>query len=261
MKYTKTLNVAIISICIFGIFYLLDKSNKQTKDIAILAKAIRNQNIAKKDSLVNLITQEQFKESFYSTQLSIKSDWTILFITLIFSIFSLVGFFFFQERISRSETDFGTKLKNQSNENENQHVSHKLEFKKLEEIQYNTSANVYCFIAENSKENVEKFIYYINSAYFYMKSFELEDNESDKNDNLTAIIYSISKSVDSIKQIQKINKSDENIINQSYSKIQYNLSELSKMNYAEIRHLCAESLIEINKLYKRINPNALATIN
>lgn len=242
----KTFIYIILSICILSILYLCHKNDRQQNDIVRLSNAIREQNISKKDSLVNLIEQERFKEEFYSTQLSLKSDWIIFYVTVLFSLFGIVGYSFFAERVNSISKVLKSEFETKIEEHKKEYVRQSHELIKIKKDTYLLLAKGYINDGNYNKNTEIGFLSYLLSAHSYFKLIEIEDNEHFCEKYLILLIATLEKSHESLVNIKQ-NESTL-MIKEDFVEIQHKIIEIGKYYNRRVIDLCAMIIIIVNKI-------------
>lgn len=111
----KLIMVFAIAALVLGFFNLSQQkaaSARLNKAISIIkTNVVMNQH--ERDSLVNELQEQGFKEEFYINQLGIQSEWIIFYVSTLFVIFGFVGFGIFSSQISGLLTEF-TKVKEEN---------------------------------------------------------------------------------------------------------------------------------------------------
>ena len=59
-----------------------------------------------KSELVKNIEAQAFKEDFYISQIGVQSDWIILYVTILFGIFGVIGYAVFRKEVEDIKSDY-----------------------------------------------------------------------------------------------------------------------------------------------------------
>ena len=245
----KTYIYIILAILALSVYYLYHINKRQQNDIIRISNAIREQNIAKKDSLVNLIEQGRFKEDFYSTQLSLKSDWIILYVTVLFSIFGFIGVGFFIEKMNRLEHNLKNEFIGKIDKHEGEYHLHRKEFNDLKKELYILYANNHLDYAISSSNGVMSFLSYLLSSHGFLKAIEIEQNEELRKILIPVLLATLEGVFLSISKIDKNDESSTNSIKEDFNNIHEKIFEINKFNNIKSRELCAKIIVEINSFF------------
>lgn len=245
--YFNALMYLIFIVACMSICYLFKLNLEKDIKINQLSKAVKVQNSAKKDSLLKLIEENRFKEEFYSTQLSIQSDWTIAYVTILFGIFSIIGFSFFVDRINSVRTGLESKFDTEIKKHKEDYDEFKHSFNESKrDIYLLAASNMDTILKMNFKSNI-KFLYSVGAAHNYIKAIEFEKDV----ENIESLINISSKRItNAFEVINTItNKDDEEFINLSNKNGDtYNrLIEIMNFDNKEVKILTAKVLASLEK--------------
>jgi hypothetical protein len=115
--------------------------NASTNDSRInkITEILQKQNWTNKDSITNEVKFLEFKQEYYTQQLGIQSDWFILYVTVLFGVFGIVGYTFFMNQINTITTEANNAIARQ----EKIHDEHRLEFIELKKDTLKTNSDMY----------------------------------------------------------------------------------------------------------------------
>lgn len=245
MNLKSLIYIIIIALCI-SVCYLFKLNSKKDIKINQLSNAIRIGNITKKDSLLKLVENEDFKREFYTTQLSIQSDWIIAYVTILFGVFAIIGLSFFFERINNVKTTLEASFEAKIKKYEEEYTEHKHELIKIKKDTYLLRAKGYLNDGNYNKNTEIGFLSYLLSAYCYFQLIEIEDNESFCEKYLKLLIATLEKSHESLENIKQTDSTT--MIKDDLVEIQSKIFEIGKYYNTRIIDLCAMIIIKVNKI-------------
>lgn len=130
-------------------FYLEDLRKVRIDQAIELLNAVNNRqdsNLTKTDSLRNEIIQLQFERQSYTANIDLMSNWFILFETILFGIFFIVGYGIFDNKITESKKENEDAYKNIHE----RYVHFEKEFRDLKISSLKDSAKLYETISQLS---------------------------------------------------------------------------------------------------------------
>jgi len=171
--------IAIV-LSILAILYS-QSSNKKNNQITTIIHTIyskENLSNSNRDSLKNELVNLQFEKEAYINQLSLLSDWVILFVTILFAVFGFVGTTFFIAHINSVKEECMNYTNSETNNNRNEIIEqnieidkHKNEFKELKKVVYNGEGNA-SFIISDYFANHNDFLQSALFALLAAKNFK-----------------------------------------------------------------------------------------
>lgn len=204
MKFLSRIVVPTLSIiAIVLALYGLDLNKQQ--DIRInesieLSKLINNMtqnDLNAIDSLRNEIIQLKFQKESYTTHLQLMSDWFILFETVLFGIFFVVGYGIFDNKIAQEKKENETTYERINTA----HIEFKEEFLKLKINHFHNASDLLILMARTfNNDPAEVFHRGLMAINFQMKSDALKKENNNK--NLSFIKGNLVASGDTLKKLE-----------------------------------------------------------
>lgn len=241
MKSLSRIAVPILSIlAIVLALYCLSLGRQQNIKInesIELSKLINNKigTPTNLDSLKNEIVQLKFEKESYTTHLALMSDWFILFVTVLFGIFFVVGYGVFDNKIAqeKKENEAAYERINGS------HIKFENEFKELKIEHYEYAGNLFVSTAYLLKENQPfAFMMKLRASNFFVLSDRLRGDPSESFDVIKANLIDSENILKELKNKTELFdmffKDDNNL-----KSIEESLNNILLVDNFEIKGLCA----------------------
>lgn len=276
-RISGLLGAIAIVISILAVLYSTTYHKKTDQISSIVHTIYSNQNSSESeaDSLKNELVRVQFEKETYLSQLSILSDWIILYFSILFAAFGLIGFRYFSNEfksaksgfdseIIRVETDYNNKINNIKTEIETNTKTEVDNFKseiekfkkeitnqneELETLNYHSNlaiGNICALLAESSVNNLYIHLnYIIQYALHYVKAWKFEQDElilKISRDYLKKVASTLSD----LEDIEQFKKQKENAIFDP----QLIFEALKEISYVDIDMslLCSKILTKYNQI-------------
>ena len=127
------------------------------------------------DKLENEIVNLKFEKESYTQHLNILSDWFVLFVSVLFGIFFIVGYRTLENVFKRQAEE----IKDSYLKQEELYTHFKLEFSDVKENMYVSMANISTLIGLTYQKFQYNYIYHTAMAsYNYGKAYEFTKNKS-----------------------------------------------------------------------------------
>jgi len=202
----------------------------------------------------------EFERQSYTSNLDLMSNWFILFETILFGIFFLVGYGIFDNKIADSYEKSKTAYK----DIHERYVQFETEFKDIKYEVYKSIANLNMVIAiqgmdMGAKDNIKEFpsslFYWITSLEYANKSIiTLPDKVNPKNiDNCKVIFRGINKKMSAIspKDVENILTYYSKENKENYEMILKSINYISSNGDQEIKDFCSEFMYLLNTTLKQ----------
>lgn len=238
-------------ICSLYVWHLNDQNKLRLEASIKLSRLINDHDSNLKtnvDSLRNEIKYLQFEKESYTQYLELMSNWFILFETILFGIFFLVGYGIFETKIN----DYLKQNEAAQAHINHRYVLHESEFKSLKIENYKDAIQLYDVVSFLNISNgdfgfyIEEMILGIEKAH---KVYELEPTDP----NLLRIssLYSqIWTNLNKYYEINTINQIHESNI---LAEFQRKLSKLSNIEEHGIKHLGNECVKRLSGIIIKNN--------
>lgn len=188
-----------------------------------------------RDSLESVIVNQKLEQESYAQMYNRESDRVILYVSILFAFFGVIGFSIFKYEISHITVIVENYEKAH---NEDKKVQDKV-LLDLKELVYKGEGNLCYLMSQYAKQSnaiLSEILYCILAAKYFKKLHELGiELRSDKYDPIDANLDNAIRSIDELainpKILQDHIKDD---VQDLYQKIQISLSELFKFNDEKI---------------------------
>lgn len=251
-KHINPIYLILLVLCIL-VVYLFKENNDKGIMIDNISKAVNHKNMAKRDSLVKIIEQQRFREDFYINQFSIKSDYVIFYVTILFGMSAFIGYLGITERIENLTSFFNSTIESKTQKYEEYYQEHIKEFSLIKSDFLAIKKDTYLLLAKNyiefggiNKNNQMGFLSYLLVSHCYFKIIEIEDNESHCEKYLTMLVAALEKSYESLGNIKQ--KDNVLILKNDLIEIRSKIFEINKYYDTRIMDLCAKIIIKINEI-------------
>jgi len=154
--------------------FLFWKFNNASTRLRQIESIVQTQPSTERDSLLRLLDFKEAKEEYYLTQMDVQSNWFILYVTILFGVFALVGYSVFKYELQSIED------KNQAKQMENQEHFSKFEkrFKELEiDLRTGLGETYKISAIMNQGSRIDFAIFMIQSCYHYLKGIQLSGSD------------------------------------------------------------------------------------
>lgn len=249
------------------------KTENYAKRDSLLIIALKKPSYADRDSLLAVIKTKEFGEQYYLNQQGIQSDRIIMFVLILFTAFTFLGYTSFSSQLEFLKEMTNKKLDNFEKENkqkiedlkqetlkkekqlENDYEIQKKDLVELEEGIYNLQSESFKSISDIhlERENYGKAFYYlIGAAYFHWKSGK---SRSFKIENIAPLIDNLQEVLELIKNINSkeitLNDSQKEDIKNIREGTKKILEKLGVSKSQSIKDLCFNIRFELRKFEEK----------
>lgn len=223
-------------------------NNARLNEVFLMLKS----DYSNKDSLIQQLKIHQFKEDFYINQIGIQSDWIILYVTVLFGIFAIVGYTFFFHKMDEMATRIDERIDEQNKEA----LVHKKDLRdtKLQQMKITAEMLEMTSIMDYNNQYLSSWLVnglkstelFSKLAQEYMKdgredALTMKEYCQRKIDEIYVHLTNISQLHDGITKTRLVS-------NLQYNKVTESLNEIMMANDPEIR----EKTISIRILLKKM---------
>ncbi len=176
-----------------------NRINQIEKILQVQKSILRQPNVpdsvslTKIDSLSRLLEMQEIREDYYLNQLSILSDWFILYVTGIFVIIGLAGFLIFTSNIKTLEE----RVSEQERMNKEQFDKFEKEFNDIESVNEVMLGNVYVVSGDASMKQKD----FTNAIFSKILAIQCYVNGSTKSGYTDGIKLILERQIDQLTSI------------------------------------------------------------
>lgn len=199
---------------------------KKVDEILHLQKAIMrpadldsSKAAIKIDSLYRLLEVQAIKEEYYIDQLGVLSDWLILFVTGLFTVLTLFGFFNFNRVVAQ--------VSEQEKKNNEQFAQNELRFKEMESANHKMLGNIQAGLGDvylKAEKFSDAFYQYVFAVFNYSEGIDITGHTEPSK------IFIMKRIDDAIRSLQLTTKLN---------------SDLSPEDLNRVKSICLESIKRI----------------
>ncbi len=244
--------IAVAALILSGYSLFLESQRKLRIDQVIeVSKEINNRLKASEqiDSLQNIIIQMEFDKQSYTSNIELMSNWFILFESILFGIFFIVGYGIFDNKIAENKEE---NIASEKRIND-RHIDIEKEFKDLKIRNYKDSIQLYQVVSDvniyrnDVRSYIEKMIDALLTANEVYKLEELEKN-------LSKIAFLLDELLSKLKLYYRFNNlHGHGVIHQKDELMSYQreILELSNLEEKGIKELGNECAVILNIIIQK----------